>query len=500
MKHAWIIIGWILVFGLGAWLRFDDLGSRPFHADEATGARITASRMMDEGGGFDPKHHHGPLLGDLATLVCGWRGERDWKSMTKFGLRCLPAAVGLLAVCLPLVWRKVAGESGSLLAASLVSVSPFLVYYSRMFIHEILLVTAGAAVLACFAGRRQFPVAAGIFLGLMFAAKETFAISVLAWTGAWGMTALLGGMFADRGHCWYWRKNFRSCLHVAVAAALVALCCYTRGFTHPTGAMDAVRTFFVYETTDGHDKHWWWYLVTFAWPQYAAGIWWLECLVLWFAALAFVVSLTPRHEHDVAVHWKRFLGFSVIGHLAIYSMIGYKTPWLMGMAWWMVCLLAGFGLADLQRVARVPSIAVAAAVFVGLLSLVRLARFANGRLSSDTRNPYAYVPTRTDVEGMAGFLDRLRPLADRDSIAVVGRDYWPLPWYLRSFKHAGYWANVPAGLEKWPFVLSMPETRHEVISKLQSSHIALPRGLRSGVPVVLLIRNDVWKRWMEGGR
>jgi len=25
----------------------------------------------------------------------------------------------------------------------------------------------------------------------------------------------------------------------------------------------------------------------------------------------------------------------------------------------------------------------------------------------------------------------------------------------------------------------------------------VPRGLRAGVPVELLVRNDVWKRWME---
>ena len=66
MQRAIVILCWMLVIATGIFLRFDDLSSRPFHADEATGARITAKRMEKDGGTFDPKHYHGPLLADLA--------------------------------------------------------------------------------------------------------------------------------------------------------------------------------------------------------------------------------------------------------------------------------------------------------------------------------------------------------------------------------------------------------------------------------------------------
>ena len=39
-----------------------------------------------------------------------------------------------------------------------------------------------------------------------------------------------------------------------LTAALSPRLFYTDGFRHPQGAIDAVRTFFVYETVDGHDK------------------------------------------------------------------------------------------------------------------------------------------------------------------------------------------------------------------------------------------------------
>ena len=55
MKRAIVIVCWICVIVTGAFLRFDDLAKRPFHADEATGARITARRMESGGGQFDPE-------------------------------------------------------------------------------------------------------------------------------------------------------------------------------------------------------------------------------------------------------------------------------------------------------------------------------------------------------------------------------------------------------------------------------------------------------------
>jgi hypothetical protein len=61
------------------------------HADEATGARIAARRMEGDGGTFDPRHYHGPLLADLAIPLCRLRGEAGWKTMTKTTLRMVPA-------------------------------------------------------------------------------------------------------------------------------------------------------------------------------------------------------------------------------------------------------------------------------------------------------------------------------------------------------------------------------------------------------------------------
>lgn len=503
MDRIWVIAAWGMVLVLASWLRFENLGSRPFHADEATGAKITASRMSGEGGHFDPKHYHGPALGDAAWVACRVAGERDWKQMTKETLRCVAAVAGVCVVLLPVFWRRRVGDHATLLAGGVLAVSPLLVYYSRMFIHEMLLVLAGGAVLACFAGTRPRFILAGVFLGLMFAIKETFVISMLAWCGAWVLVLAGEREWRSRARLVEKARQFAvPFAGMAVMAVLVSMLFYTRCFTYPRGAWDAVRTFFVYETVSGHEKPWWWYVAWSGWPVKAAGVWWIECALLWVALLVFLASWIPRliQKSGGAAHlWIRFLGLSFLAHLAIYSGFGYKTPWLMCLPWLHVCVLAGFGVALLPSRISVMAGVMAAGILL-LWPMSRLSGKACGRLSSDPRNPYAYVPTVRDVEGLERFLNQLRPLADQDVVAVIGTDYWPLPWYLRSFGQTGYWAEPPAGVEKLPIVLVMPDALDRTNAALAASHTLLPRGLRAEVPLWLMVRNDVWGKWMEVGR
>jgi uncharacterized protein (TIGR03663 family) len=497
MVRLGITIGWLLVAGISVWLRFDNLGARPMHADEATGARIAASRMSGEGGAFDPRHYHGPLLGDVATVVCQLRGEAGWKELTQETLRSVPAVAGTCVVLLPWFWRGIVGHGGALLAALVLSLSPLLVYYSRMFIHEMLLVVAGGAFLACWVGPRARPLWAGVCLGLMFAVKETFVISLMAWGGAWMATMLCGGRWKNVHDVLAWGKSrITHAAWTVGAATAVSLACYTRWGAHPLGAWHAVETFFVYETVAGHEKPWWWYLRWLGWPEKSAGQWWFECVVLWWAMLLWLISFLPVARQGAGRDWLRFLGFAFLGHLIVYSCFGYKTPWLMCVPWMHVCWMAGFGVTLLRS--PVWRAAAAGVVVLGVaVPMIRLTSLANHRLASDVRNPYAYVPTRADVEALEMFFHQLRPLADQNILAVVGSDYWPLPWYLRSFDRVGYWAQAPVGLADWPFVLVMPEEVDRVTSVLHRSHMALPRALRPEVPLWLMVRNDIWKRWTE---
>ena len=495
MKHATIIACWIAVVFTGTFLRFDQLSKRPFHADEATGARLTAARIESGDYRFDPLHYHGPTLSRLTMSFCRLRGETRWQEMTKTTPRLLTASAGVLLLLVPLLWRRRFGDGPMLLAAAVLATSPLLVYYSRMFIHESLLVLFGMLALVSLTRAPRWGVP-GLLVGLMFATKESFAISMIAWTGAAVMVALETRKQLDRA--WWlsaWREYRLPVATSLLTAALVSGFFYTDGFRQPQGTIDAVRTFFVYETVAGHDKPLGYYFNLLALPGKSGGVWWFGTPVAALALLGFATNF----RRPVV----RFIGYSAAGHFVIYSLIAYKTPWLACLPWAHVCLLAGFSVAGFSTRRLWMKISISLLVGACLVTQFTQARRAAGRFASDARNPLAYVPTRPDIETLAPWLEQLRQCAPGNSlepVAVIGSDYWPLPWYLRSFGKIGYWPLPPDHLASMPLVFAMPETAEAVANQLAPSHTPLPRGLRAQVPVTLFVRNDIWNQWMKTGK
>ncbi|MGL4399416.1 MAG: flippase activity-associated protein Agl23, partial [Luteolibacter sp.] len=472
---------------------------RPFHADEATGARITSARMESGDYQFDPFHYHGPTLSSLAGPLCQMSGQNRWSEMSKTPPRVLTAIAGTLLILVPLLWRGRFGDGPMLLTAALFATSPLLVYYSRMFIHESLLVLCGMVALVSLTKAPRYGIP-GVFIGLMFATKESFAITMLAWMGAAVLVALENRKQLDR--TWWiaaWRDYRIPVAASVLTAALISGFFYTDGFRQPTGAIDAVRTFFVYETVAGHDKPLGWYLSLLAVPLKSGGVWWFGTPVVILALLGFISSFR-RREGRLTI---RFIAYAAVGHFAIYSLIAYKTPWLACLPWAHVCLLAGFSISGFSHHRVWVKITLYLLVVATLGSQFHQARKATGRFASDDRNPFAYVPTRSDMENLEPWLVRLREVAPGgtlEPIGVIGTDYWPLPWYLRTFKKIGYWPTPSGDFTLLPLVFAMPEVEEAVASQLQQTHTPLPRGLRAGVPVVLFVRNDIWNSWNEAGK
>lgn len=478
MRTPLLIACWIGILILGGFLRFDDLSRRPFHADEATGARITAHRLESNHYVFDPLHYHGPTLSGLGTISARLHGMPTWSSLEKEALRTVPAVAGCLLLLTPLLGRRRFGDLPMLLAALALASSPLLVYYSRMYIHEMLLALFGALALFQLASARRWWLA-GLWVGLMFATKETFAISIMAWSlsGA----ALYGFALIKKSAprpLDLLKSHGRQALIAAALALAVSLAFYTNGFTYWQGAIDSVRTYFEYEVVEGHDKPWFHYLPYFASPL----------LLLALAAVTGAVfSKSMPRPSRFAIG---FLALSGLVHLIIYSIIAYKTPWLMVLPWVHLCLLAGF-VAALPLRSTGPRIALGLAVVLTIsLDYVR-SREATGRFASDDRNPYAYVPTSEDIETLGPWLsslDAALPERSVEPIGVIGTDYWPLPWYLRHYDKVGYWTEPPESLERLPLVFATAD----LTDTLTGTHIPIPRGLRTDTPVMVWVRTDFW--------
>jgi len=505
--RLWIIACWLMVLGVAVFFRFDHLSQRPLHFDEATGARITSHRI--ESGSdyqFNPIHNHGPTLSVAGALSCWARGERSWREMNITTLRWVTSVAGCLLVLVPLLWRRRFGDVSVLASAALLATSPLLVYFSRMFIHEMLLALFGVLALTvlCLPGRRILKFAVvGVCVGLMFATKESFAITMLAWLGAGGWLA-----FEQRKRLQLatWKEWIQPLAVFSGAVVLTAGMFYTNGFRSPEGAWDAVRTFFIYQTESGHDKSASYYFQMLVVPT-KGGIWWFETPVFVLAVVALARSYwTDRSKKTPTTETLtiRFLAYVALFHLLIYSGITYKTPWLMCLPWAYVCVLAGLSFRGFSEW-RLP---VKWVTVIGLLVVLgwqcRISTFATGRFASDTRNPYAYTPTSRDVEFVEQWMHALAQNISQDlpsntlePIAVVGRKYWPLPWYLREFDEIGYWPEADPAITRCPVVFAMAETVPDVAPMLEQTHTPFFRTLRADFPMMLYLRNDLWKHWMN---
>lgn len=502
-RRTFIWIAWIAVVALALWLRVEDLEARPIHADEATGAHIFSKRLENTGYRFDPTHFHGPLLSLSTWPMAKVFGQHSWQELSLTMLRAGPVLAGLLMVLSPLLWLKTIGPQAALGAGSLLASSPLLVYYNRIYIHESWLALFGMLAAAAIfylirSPSRNRALLAGLATGLMFATKETVAISLLAWSFAgaacWVMMKIDSG---DRYKVPPLSAYLKPAAWFTVSVLLTGTIFYTDGFREPGGIIDAIRTYFVYETTPGHDKPFGYYLEMLVLPKHVLGIWWSEGSVALLGILACVFASMRKSGRAVV----GFIAISVLLHLLIYSLISYKTPWLMTLPWALACLLAGCAFPKKDESESTPQLLFLYACF-GLIILIQSHQSlqASGRLSNHPDNPYAYVPTSKNMTQLPSWLKALEGVQDGQTIepiAVVGQGYWPLPWYLRGFDQVGYWPNPPEELATFPVIISMPAAGEACARRLAETHTKLPRTLRSNVPVTLFLKTEIWTAWTD---
>ena len=497
-SHRLIALGWVALLVLSLWLRFDGLDSNPIHADEATGARILAQQLEGEPYRFNPKHFHGPLLSTSSSAIAGLRSETSWNELRLMTLRIGPALAGVLIVLTPLLWVRFLGHGGALTAGAFLASSPLLVYYNRLYIHESILCLLGMLALLAIFRLLTKPTLlagtlAGLWIGLMFATKETFAISVIAWSLA-GSLCLCTPQLRPTQTL---RRYLGPLITLALIAFLASGYCYTHGFTHLAGLRDAYSTFFIYETTPGHEKEWYYYLHTLLWPKQTLGLWWTELSITLFALIALTGAFLKRDHAAISL---LFIVLSALIHLLIYSLISYKTPWLMLLPWAHLCLAGGAAFAFVNKMTPVLRLCGLLALVSALAYQTTQSLYATGSYANDARNPYAYVPTTRDPQTFANWLQQIESLPDApimEPIGVIGSEYWPLPWYLRSFETIGYWPTPPDTIAQFPVVFAMPAQVAACDDLLEKSHIKLPRSLRSNVSISLYLRHDLWNLWME---
>lgn len=508
----------IIAVTVGALLfRAHNLGDRPMHHDEANQALRTGELLEHATYVYDPHEHHGPTLYMITAAVARLRGIHTPGEMSEAGLRGVPVVFGGVLILLLLLMADDLGGTAAVTAACLTAVSPGLVYFSRFYIQETLLVFFTFAMIVSgwrYARTRAcgWAVACGLSAGLMYATKET---CILAWAAMATALFFLPAVSGRPGPEWQrtWRKACPTLQHglaALAAATVVSVCLYSSFFSHWRGVLDSVLAYGTYlgraatDTRHAHPSPFF-YLHRLTAFRNAPGPIWTEGIIMVLALVPIVALFTPIPLRRHLTPLDRFLALYALSLTFFYSIIVYKTPWCALSFLHGFTLLAGIGFALLLKSVRTHwgKSALLLILGLGILHLGHLAVLANGRYCADERNPYAYVPTVRDFLNLVHRVDDLAALSTdgtlRIHVIAPPDSYWPLPWYLRRYPQVGYWSEPdPAATGGTPpLVITTPQYADRVEAALGGEYIAEFYGLRPNVLLAVLIKKDLWQRFLD---
>jgi uncharacterized protein (TIGR03663 family) len=362
---------------------------------------------------------------------------------------------------------------------------------------------------------------------LMFATKETAFVSAGVLLIAWGMSEAWVRLVAG----WGWGAEsgttkkkgkggragvagaplkpqplnlvarFGGWTHILflLVAALGVFCFiniiyYSSFFTNPKGVKDAIEAPFDWNKTGASGFHGYPIYRYVEWLVFgkSAGEWQFgeEAPLVLLASLGTLFAV-----------WKARLRFPLFaalwgfGLFAAYSLIKYKTPWL-ALSWLLPLAVAGgYAIERLYRARRwrVPALAllgVCLAVAAYQAYEVSFVHF------DDESYAYVYAHTKRDFHELIAQMEQIAArTGDKYNagidVAVENQEYWPLPWYVRDYKHIGYNGRVAETNDA--VILVKTSQVGEVESLLGSRYVRVGGvyQLRPGVDLALFGRRDL---------
>ena len=307
---------------------------------------------------------------------------------------------------------------------------------------------------------------------------------------------------------------------IAVAVAIcvaIGVLFYSSFTTNWKGVSDSLKTFDVWSKT-GQTAH-----VHSRWTYLAKWLPFQEAPLLVLGSLgAAIVVWRPKNSFAL------FSALWAFGIIAAYSLVPYKTPWLMLNFLVPLALIGGYAIEWMYRQLREYEISKA----VGLLAVVVLWYIASGAVpnlalahydkpknlkttvpgyqtidlnflnydNDDEYYVYVYAHSRRDLLKLVDDVNRIAQRSAKPAdtgITIVSPEYWPLPWYLRDHQRVGYYGRMSASTE--PVIIASENQRSEVEAVFGSRYRQIQSGLNSkgsfalrpGVDLLLYVRSDV---------
>ncbi|MCD6303424.1 MAG: TIGR03663 family protein [Planctomycetes bacterium] len=546
MRRAGFVILVCVIAGGALVLRTRRLALRPMHTDEAVHA-YKLGEMIEHGQAsyrYNPVEYHGPALNYFALALARAEGIRRYADLDERTLRLVPAVFGAAAVLLLLGLGDALGLAAAAVAAVLMAISTPMVFYSRYFIMEVLLVFfALAAIVGAWryvrGGSAAWCVVAGAAVGFMHATKETWVFMPAAMAVAWLVNSLWTKWRTGRAcrlgrYLWNWRL-----LLAGVAAVVIAGLLLSSFLTNPRGPLDSILTYVHglrraggaagQEAGNLHVHPWYFYLRRLVYYRpLGRGPVWSEGLIVALALAGTVAGFAGRGLGRADAAMVRILGVWSIVLTAIYSAIPYKTPWCILGAECGMILVAGVGAVALVRMPAglcrlllgraddhtsrlfrwsaglVFQLAVAAGLAAAAVQLGIQTWRANFKYYDSNYNPWVYAHTLRDTVRLGKRADALAEVSPDGFETLIKvfapdpHDQWPLPWYLRRFDQGrvGYFTGIPDDADA-PIIIFVVDVWPRLKHKLRDRYQFINYGLRPAIVLVMGVREDLWARYME---
>jgi uncharacterized protein (TIGR03663 family) len=354
-------------------------------------------------------------------------------------------------------------------------------------------------------GRKIYLMLAAAFIALLFATKETAFITIgtmllaVFFTWVWlkiypSKTNSHDLKIQDRSETSIERIKFSSlgskkeviltisaCLFVFL---LVITVFFSSFLTYPEGVKKAFEAYSFWSKTANTDH------VAPA-LKYLEWLWVLEYSLVILSVLGIGYAFIKAKNK-----FAMFTGLWAFGIFLAYSLIPYKTPWLMLSFLLPMCLISGYAINEVaSNQSLLSRIVCWVLVLIAGGSLIYHAFELNFTRYDDESMPYVYAHTKRDYKIL---LQQIKHYAEKSgkgngiTIQIVTPEYWPLPWDLRDYEHANFYGYVIPSSTAELIVARKSQQEREVINEYRKHYKYVGEyPLRPGVDLILLVRRDL---------
>jgi uncharacterized protein (TIGR03663 family) len=475
------VLGFLIILS-ALLIRLFDLGERVFHHDESVHASFTLKLLHIGQYTYDPAYH-GPFLFYSTAAVFHFLGINDTTA------RIIPVLFGVATIPLLFLLEKELGKRGVLWSAFLLAVSPSMVYYSRFFRDDPIIVFCTLATVA--GGIRYLEnLQSSKRYRYLVLVVSSLAIAVSSMENAYLIILMFGayaGIYFLYKSYFDWKKehlSLKKALLLKISAfypfipeillssalfILIAMLFYTNLFKNYISPISIIEMAF---------SHW----MEMHRIQRLGGPFYFyipilllyESPVLFFGIMGIIHFLKKKDKNAA---FFLFLSYWAVSSLLLYSYLQEKVPWLAVHIVLPFGILAGAYLGeffsrvpDKRQTAQIsgaesgglefgkkPAFKInrfeVRTLIAGILALTLIISLfqcisVNFYKSMDPNERMTYTQSSPDIRELMNKIEGFNKKPDTLTLCVLDPDdlYWPLPWYLRDYRLASYFRKPPSNL------------------------------------------------------